>query len=79
MEGVDDLSDGKVNAIGLLFSDNDLYEYPTYPSGDIDYYGIGVQNNTYYNKGQSTTNIKLIVSEGIKDHMGISAGDLLRW
>ena len=30
ISGVGDLSDGKSDAVGLLFSDEDLYQYPTY-------------------------------------------------
>lgn len=45
LSSVSDLSDGKVNAVGLLFSNDDLSQYPTYPEPDQDFYNIGVQKN----------------------------------
>ena len=42
VSGVADLPDGKVDAVALLFSDSDLYYYPTYPSNDQDAYDIGM-------------------------------------
>ena len=39
--GVPNLPDGKIDAVGLLFSDNNLDQYPTYPDNDQDAYKIG--------------------------------------
>jgi len=52
VDGVPKLPDGKVDVVGLLYSDDNLYQYPTYPSDDQDAYGIGVQyNQTYADRG----------------------------
>lgn len=34
VSGVGDLSDGKVDAVGLLYSDQDVEQYPTFPETD---------------------------------------------
>jgi len=34
VNGVAKLADGKIDAIGLLYSDENLYIYPTYPGDD---------------------------------------------
>ena len=64
VNGVDDLPDGKINAVGLLFSDDDIDQYPTYPSDNQDAYDIGRQYKTTYNVGP-TQNIKVLLSSGL--------------
>ena len=58
VSGVENLPDGKIDAIGLLFSDNDISQYP---STTIDEYKIGVQFNDTYNGSKSTENMKIIL------------------
>ena len=79
MSGVGDLSNGKYNVIESLFSTEDLYQYPTYPSYDQDYYNIGNQEDIDYNMNKPTENIPILLSYGLKNAMGIEAGDLIKW
>ena len=51
VSGVSDLPNGKVDAVGLLFSENNLDQYPTYPGEDQDAYEVGKQKTTSYNEG----------------------------
>ena len=44
----ENLDDGKVNAVELLYNENDIEYYPTYEDVDFsyqDYYNISVQQN----------------------------------
>ena len=34
VDGAVTLPDGRIDAVGLLYSDADLYQYPTYPGYD---------------------------------------------
>ena len=76
VSGVENLPDGKIDAIGLLFSDNDISQYP---STTIDEYKIGVQFSDTYNGSKSTENMKIILSSGLAARMGLKAGDIARW
>ena len=80
VSGVSDLSNGKPDVVSMLYSDNDLYQYPTYPSDDQDAYGIAVQyNQTYYERGATTVDVPMLVPYGLSGPMGLSAGDRIRW
>ena len=71
------LSDGKVDVVGLLFSDEDVYQYPTYPSDDQDAYEIGMSYEDDQNTG-STKNIPVLLSAGLSGVLGIEAGGKVR-
>lgn len=45
VDGVSDLSNGKEDVVGMLYSSNNLYQYPTYPGDDQDAFDIGIQYN----------------------------------
>ena len=80
VSGVAKLPDGKIDAVGLLYSDEDLYTYPTYPGDNQDAYNIGVQYSTNYaKKGTSTRDMRMLLPYGLSGLMGLSAGDLVRW
>lgn len=78
VSGVSTLDDGKVNAVGLLYSDKDIVQYPTYPSDDQDAYNIGRQYSRTYGTGP-TENVKLLLSSGLQQPMGIEAGNIVNW
>ena len=61
----------------MIWSEEDLYEYPTYPSDNQDAYDIGVQFSQTYNTGY-TRDVPIIVSYGLSQPMGLKAGDLVR-
>ena len=79
VNGVGNLPDSKkVDAIGLLFSNDDLAEYPTYPSWDQDAYEIITSTDLDKSSG-STRNIPVLLSAGLSGPLAIKAGDMGRF
>ena len=78
VSGVGKLSDGKVDAVGLLFSDEGYTQYPTYPDWDQDAYDIGMQPNANYNNGPTQT-VPILISSGLSGWTALQAGDIARW
>jgi hypothetical protein len=80
VSSVPKLPDGKIDGVGLLYSNESMYTYPTYPGDDQDAYNIGVQDDVNYSKkGTSTLDFGMLLPYGLSGPMGISAGDLIRW
>ena len=81
MSGVKKLSDGKVNAVGLLYTDADVSEYPSYPELDQtyqDYYNVSVQQNFTEYVGLPTQTINILLPSGLEDPYAIEAGDIMK-
>ena len=81
MSGVKSLSDGKVNAVGLLYSNADVSEYPSYPELDQtyqDYYNVSVQQNFTEYVGLPTQTINILLPSGLEDPYAIEAGDIMK-
>ena len=78
VSGVGDLSDGKSDAVGLLFSDEGYTQYPTYPSMDQDAYDIGMQPDEDYNEGPTQT-VPILISSGLSGPTALTAGGIARW
>ena len=76
-------SNGKIDAVGLLFSDEDIKAYPTYDPDCptcgqiIDYYNISV---TPYAEPQYffSNTIKMILPSGARHAVNAKAGDIIR-
>ena len=69
---------GKLDAIGLLYSDEHVDEYPSYPSDNTDYYNVSVTNNPNHNEGPTWT-LKMILPSGVRHAMNaLNAGDIVR-
>lgn len=80
VDGVDELSNGRDDVVGMLYSSNDLYQYPTYPGDDQDAYDIGIQYDVNYaERGVTVMDVPMLVSYGLSGPIGISAGDKIRW
>jgi len=63
VSGVDELSNGRANVVGMLYSSNDLYQYPTYPSDDHDAFNIGFQfNYDYSENGATVMDVPMLIS-----------------
>jgi len=81
VSGVKSLSDGKVNAVGLLFSDSDVSEYPSYPELDYtyqDYYNVTVQQNFTEYEGLPTMTLTILLPSGLEDPYAIEAGSIMK-
>lgn len=76
VSGVDKLSDGKTNAVGLLYSDNDLEQYPC--DNNQNCFGIGVQDEIDYFDGKPTWTATMILPSGVADFYAIEAGSLMK-
>ena len=76
-------SNGQIDAVGLLFSDEDIKAYPTYDPDCptcgqiIDYYNISV---TPYAEPQYffSNTIKMILPSGARHAVNAKAGDIIR-
>ena len=79
--GVGDLPNGKVNAVGLLYSNDDFTQYPGYntPDNDMnqDPYDIGVQEDLDAARGRPTWTIKMLLPEGLASVYAIEAASVL--
>ena len=80
MSGVDDLSDGKVDAVALLYSENDVTQYPTYPENNQDGNDIAVQYDLdYYKKNTAPTwTVKMLLAYGVAGYYSIEGGSNMR-
>lgn len=81
VSGVEDLSDGKVDAVGLLYSDSDFVQYPTYPDHNQDGSGIAVQGTLNFyekNKNKPTWTVKMLLPYGVANYYAIEGGSNMR-
>ena len=64
------------NAVEMLYSDEQIDEYPSWPGTDTDFYNVTVG---YYNGNQRfTETIKTLIASGFDDKLSIKAGDIVR-
>ena len=75
-------SNGKIDAVGLLFSDEDTKPYPTANPDcprcgeNIDYYNISV--TVYPELFWFTNTVKMILPSGARHALNAKAGDIIR-
>ena len=75
-------SNGKIDAVGLLFSDEDTKPYPTTDLNcptcgeNIDYYNISVSPLPFYYWFPNT--VKMILPSGARHALNAKAGDIIR-
>ena len=68
---------GYRNAIEMLYSDQLVSQYPSYPGNDTDYYDIIVGSDP--NPDQKfTETMKILLPAGLEDILSIKSGDIIR-
>jgi len=77
--GVSDLDGGKVDPVGLLYSDKGFDQYPTYPDPGQDAYDIAVQPNLDAFSDLPSRTIKMLLPEGAANFFAMKAGDIMKY
>lgn len=73
---VNTTASGRPNAVAMLYSDEQVDEYPTYPGTDTDYYNVTV--GAYNGRERFTETIKILIPSGFEDKLSATAGDVIR-
>ena len=62
----------------MLYSDDNVDEYPSYPSNNTDYYKVSVTNKASHNLGPTWT-LKMILPSGVRHAVNaLNAGEIVR-
>ena len=75
---VADLPDGKVDAVGLLYSDDNFEQYKCYPDYNQNCEDVGVTIDQDLAYDLPTWTAKMILPSGIMDYYAVAAGSLMR-
>ena len=67
---------GEKDAISLLYSDESVDQYVTYPFAEINGYKV-INNGQGVNQAGPTWTLKMLITGALTDHFSVKAGDLL--
>ena len=67
---------GGTDAVAMLYSNDQVNEYPTYPTNDTDYYNVVV--GQVNERQRFTETIKMLLPSGLRSKLSATAGDIIR-
>ena len=75
---VDKTENGKLDAVKMLYSDENIDQYPGWPSTNTDYYNVTTGYFDIKQRMKFTETIKVLLPSAFEDAISAKAGDIIR-